>query len=919
MSPEAKAREVIDKKLKEVGYVIQDMSEFNPAESLGVAVREFPTNSGPVDYLLFINRAPVGVIEAKRTEEGQNLVSVAEQSLKYVESGLKYVVNQPQLRFAYEATDIIVRFCDYADVKAKSREVFTFHKPETLLELINDDDTLRNRLKKFPKFNSSGFRKCQTIAIENLEKSFQENKPRALIQMATGAGKTFTAISTVYRLLKYGKAKRILFLVDTKNLGEQAEEEFRKYKPNDDSRLFPELYNVVRLNSSNISDDTHICISTIQRMYSILRGENLDEISEEISPSEIDYRNQKPKEVVYNSKYPTEFFDFIIIDECHRSIYNVWQQVLDYFDAFLIGLTATPDNRTFAFFNQNIVSEYTHEQAVIDDVNVGRQGTYIVKTEIGQNGARITKDLAQIIQIRERLSRKKRWAQLDEDIDYKPSQLDAEIVNPSQIRSVIRIFKEKVMTEIFPGRKEVPKTLIFAKTDSHANDIIDIVREEFGEGNEFCKKITYSSDENPKSILNSFRNDYYPRIAVTVNMIATGTDVKALECLIFMRDVRSKNYFEQMLGRATRTLNYDDLHKVTPSAKERKTGYVVVDAVGVMSSQKTTSRQLERKPSISIKQLMNSIAFGEKTEDNLTSLANRFLILDKTFEDNEKEEIEELSNGLSLRNMATNFLNAFDEDQIEIEANKEEYNNYSQEERIQKARTTLIEKAVEPIYNHKLRQRIYDMKKKHDQIIDDVNIDRVIYADWDTSKTENAQEIINNFRNFIEENKTEIQALEIIYNQMYKNRPITYKMINDLYEKLTSTPYFLTRNILWSAYEELYPNNVKTRVDDKLADIISLIRFELRQTDTLRSFASQTNNKFKKWIFDKNSGYGQFTEEQMEWLRLIRDHIALSMNIQKEDFELTPFNNMGGLQKYYQLFGNDYENILNELNYALVA
>lgn len=919
MTPEAKAREIIDKKLNEVGYIVQDMSEFNPTAGMGVAVREFPTNSGPVDYLLFIDKVPVGVIEAKRTEEGQNLVSVAEQSLRYVESGLKYVINQPKLRFAYEATDVIVRFCDYNDVKAKSRDVYTFHKPETLLELMKDEDTLRNRLKNFPEFNSDGFRKCQSNAIKNLEKSFQENKPRALIQMATGAGKTFTAISAVYRLLKYGKAKRILFLVDTKNLGEQAEEEFRKYKPNDDSHLFSELYNVVRLNSSNISKDTHICISTIQRMYSILRGENLDENSEVISPSEIDYRNQRPKEVSYNAKYPSEFFDFIIIDECHRSIYNVWQQVLDYFDAFLVGLTATPDNRTFAFFNENIVSEYTHEQAVIDDVNVGRQGTYVIETEIGKNGASIAKDLAQTIQIRERLSRKKRWMQLDEDIEYKPSQLDTDIVNPSQIRSVIRLFKEKVMTEMFPGRKEVPKTLIFAKTDSHANDIIDIVREEFGEGNEFCKKITYNSDENPKSILNSFRNDYYPRIAVTVDMIATGTDVRALECLIFMRDVRSKNYFEQMLGRATRTLGYDDLHRVTPSAKERKTGYIVVDAVGVMKSQKTTSRQLERKPLVSIKQLMNSIAVGEKTEDNLTSLANRFLILDKTFEDNEKEEIVELSNGLSLRNMATNLLNAFDDDQIENEANKEAYSDYLQEEKIRKAQLNLIEKAVEPIYNPKLRQRIYDMKKIHDQVIDDINIDKVIFAGWDTSKTKKAQDIISTFHNFIEENKTEIQALEIIYNQMYKNRPITYKMINELYDRLTSAPYHLTRNALWGAYEELYPNKVKTRVDDKLADIISLLKFELNQTDTLRSFSSETNLKFREWSFNKNSGYGQFSEEQMEWLRLIRDHIALSMHIEKENLELTPFNNMGGLQKYYQLFGDEYETILDELNYSLVA
>ena len=269
--------------------------------------------------------------------------------------------------------------------------------------------------------------------------------------------------------------------------------------------------------------------------------------------------------------------------------------------------------------------------------------------------------------------------------------------------------------------------------------------------------------------------------------------------------------------------------------------------------------------------------------------------------------------------MASNLLNAFDDDQIEMESNKEEYANYTDEEKIKKAQMSLIEKAVEPIYNPKLRQRIYDMKKTHDQVIDDVNIDKVVYAGWDTSKAENAQEIINRFHSFIEENKNEIEALEIIYNQMYKNRPITYKMINDLYDKLTSSPYYLTRNKLWSAYEELYPNKVKSRVDDKLADIISLIKFELGQNDSLQSFASLTNNKFKKWIFDKNSGYGQFTEEQMDWLRKIRDHIALSMHIQKEDLELTPFNNMGGLQKYYQLFGNNYEIILEELNYALVA
>lgn len=546
MKPEEKARLRIDKKLEEVGYIIQDFKEFNPKAALGVVVREVETNSGPVDYMIFIEGKPVGVIEAKETEEGEKLVTVAEQSLRYIKSGLKYVKEQSQIRFAYEATDVITRFCDYKDKKARSREVFNFHKPETLKQWLKAENTLRNKLKEFPEFNAKGFRKCQKKAIINLEESFANNKPRALVQMATGAGKTYAAITTAYRLLKFAKAKRILFLVDTRNLGGQAEEEFNRYKPNDDTRLFGELYNVKRLNNSYIPDDTNVCISTIQRMYSILKGIELDEENEDYSHDSLENENMKPVEVKYNKKYPIEFFDFIIIDECHRSIYNVWQQVLTYFDAFLIGLTATPDSRTFAFFNQNIVSEYSHEQAVIDDVNVGRDGTYIIKTDISKKGGAILK---QIIEKRERLSRKKRWEQLDEDLIYEPSQLDKDIVNMSQIRNVIRAFKEN-LPQMFPERKEVPKTLVFAKTDSHANDIIDIIREEFGEENEFCKKITYNSEENPKSVLSAFRNDYYPRIAVTVDMIATGTDVKPIECLVFMRDVKSKNYFEQMLRKS---------------------------------------------------------------------------------------------------------------------------------------------------------------------------------------------------------------------------------------------------------------------------------------------------------------------------------------------------------------------------------
>lgn len=544
MTPEEKARLVIDEKLRQSGWVIQDMKKLNLSAALGVAVREFPTSTGEVDYALFIDGKPVGVAEAKREEKGESITDVEVQSGRYANSIFKWIKNDYKIRFAYETTDKLIRFTDYNDIKYRSRTVFSFHRPETLLALLGQSDTIRNNMKHFPALDETGFRKCQVNAIKNLDKSFAENRPKALVQMATGAGKTFTAITAAYRLLKYGKMNRILFLVDTRGLGEQAEREFLAYTPNDDPRSFSQLYGVRRLKSSYIPNDIQICICTIQRMYSILKGEELDESIEEKSFAEfVTAESKAPKEVVYNEKYPPEFFDCIIVDECHRSIYNVWSQVLSYFDAFIIGLTATPDNRTFAFFNENIVSEYPREQAIIDGVNVG-EDIFLIETQVGKNGAHLMK---QLIEYRDRLSRAKRWKQLDEDVDYKPTQLDRDIVNPSQIRTVIRSFKDNLFTTLFPRRKEVPKTLIFAKTDSHADDIIQIVREEFGEGNDFCRKITYSAD-NPESVLSSFRNDYNPRIAVTVDMIATGTDVKPIECLIFMRDVRSKDHIATSLS-----------------------------------------------------------------------------------------------------------------------------------------------------------------------------------------------------------------------------------------------------------------------------------------------------------------------------------------------------------------------------------
>lgn len=912
MTPEQKAREIIDKKLLQSGWVLQDVKSLNPMAALGVAVREFPTSTGPVDYALFIDGIPIGIVEAKKTDAAENITTIEAQSARYANSTFKWVKCDYRIRFVYEATDKLTRFTDYDDIKYRSRTVFSFHRPETLATLLNRASTIRNNLKNFPEFDATGFRKCQIKAIENLDKSFADNRPKALVQMATGAGKTFTAITAAYRLLKYGKMNRILFLVDTKGLGEQAEREFLAYTPNDDPRSFSQVYGVSRLKSSFIPGDVQICISTIQRMYSILKGEDLDESTEESSFNEfVTAESKAPKEVVYNEKYPPEFFDCIIVDECHRSIYNVWNQVLEYFDSFIIGLTATPDKRTFAFFNENIVSEYSREQAIVDGVNVG-EDVFLIETNVGKNGAHIMK---QMIEVRSRLSREKRWKQLDEDTDYKPTQLDRDVVNPSQIRTVIRTFKDNVFTTLFPRRKEVPKTLIFAKTDSHADDIIQIVREEFGEGNEFCKKITYSA-ENPESVLSSFRNDYYPRIAVTVDMIATGTDVKPIECLVFMRDVRSKNYFEQMKGRGTRTLNKDDLQKVSPSATDNKDHFVIIDAVGVTKSKKSDTRTLERKPSVSMKELMMNVALGARDEDTLTSLANRVIRLNSQMSASEKKSFEDNA-GLSANRVAEKLLDAFDEDIILQRAQLEFSVDAPTEEQITKAKKLLTNEAVAPFLKPEVRDYIENVRRSHEQIIDNVNLDEVVFVGFDSQQEANADRIIKTFREFIDENRDEIIALRIIYNQQYKDRPIAIEQLKSLYEKLKSKGVTMER--LWDCYAIKKPDRIKGGTLGKIADLISIIRFEMGYSDNLTPFADKVNFNFMQWTLRRNAGAVHFTEEQMEWLRLIKDHIATSLSIMPEDLDLSPFDRKGGLGRFYDIFGDKYEEILKEMNIELVA
>lgn len=636
MKPEEKAREEIDNRLARSGWNVQDRNNVNLFASRGVAVREVSVLSrGEVDYLLFADGKAIGTLEAK--PEGWTLRGVESQSAKYsggMVGGFPTWGNP--LPFAYESTGAETHFTNRRDEDSRSREVFAFHRPETLIEWAKSQNTLYERMQNLPALSREGLWPAQFKAVSNLEKSLAQNRPRALIQMATGSGKTFTAVNIAYRLIRYANARRILFLVDRANLGRQTLKEFQQFRAPDDGRLFSELYNIQLLQSNRLDLVSRVCITTIQRLYSMLKGEaelapDLDEQSIFETP---DALTKEPLPVAYNPALPIETFDFIIVDECHRSIYNLWRQALEYFDAYLIGLTATPSKQTFGFFNQNLVMEYNHEQAVADGVNVNYD-VYRIRTEITESGSRV--EAGFYVDKRHKLTRRRRWEQLDEEFAYAANQLDREVVAPDQIRTVVRAFRDKLFTEIFPGRTDVPKTLIYAKDDSHADDIVDIVRQEFGKGNEFCQKITYKTTGiKTDDLISAFRNNYYPRIVVTVDMIATGTDIKPLEIVLFMRSVKSRTFFEQMKGRGVRVISETEFRAVTPDARD-KTHFVIVDAVGVCERDKTDSRPLERKRNVSFEKLMEAVAFGNRQESVLTSLAGRLARFDRELRNEERD------------------------------------------------------------------------------------------------------------------------------------------------------------------------------------------------------------------------------------------------------------------------------------------
>ena len=964
MTPEAAARADIDRALAAAGWVVQDVKAMNIAAGRGVAVREFPLASGHgfADYLLYADGKVAGVIEAKKA--GTPLTGVELQTAKYshgLPPGIPAWVRP--VPFLYQSTGVETRFTNRLDPTPKSHDVFSFHRPETLAEwaqaeplwlpLVNGAPhplsqrpaSLRGRMTALPPVPESGLWPAQLQAVRKLESSFAKDRPRALVQMATGSGKTFTAVSTIYRLVKHAGARRVLFLVDRANLGRQALKEFQTFRTPDDGRLFTELYNVQLLESGRIDPVARVVIGTIQRLYSMLQGQELDPEADEHSAGDmgLDALRREPLPVVYNAAIPIETFDVVFVDECHRSIYTLWRQVLEYFDAFLVGLTATPSKQTFGFFDQNLVMEYGHEAAVADGVNVDFD-VYRVRTAITERGSRV--EAGQWVDRRDRETRAKRWERLDDDLTYDASALDRDVVAPDQIRTVVRAFREKFLPEVFPERTHVPKTLVYAKDDSHADDIVRIIRDEWGVGNDFVEKITYktgtarivetvvspegatvervtyrSSGITPEHLLSSFRNSYFPRVAVTVDMIATGTDIKPLEVVWFMRVVKSRNLFEQMKGRGVRIIGPDDLQTVTPDAAA-KTRFVIVDCVGVCESPLPDSKPLDKQPTVSLEKLLQAVAMGNSDAEVISSLASRLARLDRQLAKEERASLRDAAGGLTLTGITHGLVDALDPDRQLAEARQTNgltADAAPSDEQRARAAESLIRAAVAPLAaNPQLRQRLVDLKRSKEQVIDTTSRDTLLGAGLSAEARERARTLTRSFEEFLAEHRDEITALELLYGSRNGAR-LTREGIEELAGAIQAPPRSWTPELLWRAYETLDASRVRGSAGRVLTNLVSLVRFALHRDETLAPFPEVAKARFEAWMAQQESRGRTFTPEQRQWLEAIRDHVAANLEITTEDFEYPPFSQRGGLGAARRVFGGELRKVLEEVTEVIAA
>ena len=873
MLPEEKARVKIDKQLNEAGWGVVSRDEYNPLSP--VAIKEALMQGGKEsDYLLFIDNKAVAVVEAKK-EENNLGVEVAKQAENYAVTPenwygtwfdslipLVYLANGKKILFKNLLTD---PDSDYIELKE-------MHSPKKMLQLINKT----SEYGALPRIERKGLRDCQYNAECEFEKSIKQGQKKSLAVLATGSGKTYLACLAAYRLLNYTSTMRVLFLADRNNLARQAETEFKLFDRTEKQQSLNELYIINRLtNHDKINGD--IVISTIQKFFAVLTGQKTNKTSENeedetsLNFDENDERKIESEiELGKDLKLPPDYFQLIIVDECHRSIYGKWQSVLKYFkDAKILGLTATPTPEAYAFFNDNVIEKYTYDDSVVDGVNVPAR-VYRIKTEQTEHGGVINN--GDIIVETTRNGDKVNEYVSKERIDFNSAQLDRSIVSPDQIRKNIKAFRDTIYTDIFPERevlwKYIPKTLIFAKDDHHASEIVEIVKEVFSEkfkGSEvpekFVQKITYSAGDT-NALIREFRTEKEFRIAVTVTLVATGTDVKPLEIVMFMRDVNSDVLYTQMKGRGCRTINDDKLKEVTPNATTKDYFYIV-DCVGVTEHDKTIANSGSGGTGTNTPKLENLLEYlshGYVTDENLAFLRDYCASINHRYKNNalfgHHLNMFITDFGFSPKDLAMNINNAISRGSLPPFISPSDEN---------RARNSLIACLIS---NLETRKKLLELHRGYYAI--SPNDDTLIEKGF---SKEEARTFIDNFEKYLNNNADNIEALRIIHNS--EDTLITYSMLTELQERLISENKFFIPSEIWKNYKLLDNNGKVNELDAKknakaLTNLIQLVRYAYKKNPNLTSLLKGYSQKFTLYC---GQAQRTLTDNQKDIMKQIADYV----------------------------------------------
>lgn len=874
MLPEEKARIKIDKQLKNAGWDIVSRDEYIPSNALAVKEALMQGNKES-DYLLFVDDRAIAVVEAKKEENSLDDI-VAAQAEAYSKNPQNWypLWFDGQIPLVYLANGNKIYFKNMlADPDGDYIEINEMHSPKKMLQIIGK----KSEYGALPRIEKRGLRDCQYDAEVAFENSLKSGKKKALAVLATGSGKTYLACLAAYRLLNYTSTKRVLFLVDRNNLARQTETEFSLFDRTEKQQPMNSLYQINRLKKTD-DINADIVISTIQKLFAVLTGQSISEENEDKEDenqfSFSDNDKKEPEiELGDDLKLPPDYFQFIIVDECHRSIYGKWQSVLKYFkDAKILGLTATPTPEAEAFFNKNKIEEYTYDDSVVDRVNVPAR-VYRIKTNITEHGGTINAgDTVRDIS--------KNGAELPsyvakERVDYSTKQLNRSVINPSQIKEVVTAYMNSLYTDLYPDREEnwksIPKTLIFAKDDNHATQIVNVVKKVFREKFEggkvpekFVQKITYSAGDS-NALIRDFKTEKDFRIAVTVTLVATGTDIKPLEVVFFMNDVQSDVLYTQMKGRGCRFINDDKLKEVTPNATTKACFYIV-DAVGVTEHDKTIPKPTGPSNGhgghqvLKLDKLLERLAHGEVNDDNLALLRDYCAAINNRYENNPLFDrhlnMFILDFGFAPKTLANAINKALSHGSLP------EYINISAPNAERKSLIHCL------ISNIEARKKLLEMHKGYFAVAPDK--DTIIYKGF---SKETAKTFIESFEKYLNDNADEIEALRIIYNS--EDTVITHSMLVELQDKLISENCLFKPYAIWSNYKLLDVSGNVEELDKKqnmnaLTHLIQLVRFAYKKSSNLRSLLKGYSQRFTLYC---GQNQRSLTPDQQDIMRQIADYI----------------------------------------------